>query len=576
MIYQNVIIVGGGLAGLRAAIAVNQNNVSVGLISKVHPVRSHSGQAQGGINAAMGAHVRGANDSYEKHAFDTVKGSDYLADQDAVMQLVKDAPARIIEMEHWGCPFSRTPEGRIAQRPFGGAGFPRTCYAADKTGHALLHTLYEQVVKFELSAEREQMKFYDEWFVLSLIVEEGVARGVIAMEMTSGRIEEFHADAVVIATGGAGRMYGKTTNAHINTGMGMAIPYWVGSPLKDMEFIQFHPTTLYGTNILMTEGCRGEGGFLINKDGDRFLANYEDSRKAMEVAPRDIVSRNMRNEILAGKGFENAYLGLDLRHLGEDKINERLPGIREIAIKFANCDPVKDLLPVVPAQHYTMGGIDCDSNGASSSIKGLYAAGEAACVSVHGANRLGGNSLLETIVYGEIAGRHAAEYVFSGQISRRSEAAVRDARKKAAEWIASLYEPGMGEKYGVLKSELNEAMDEDVGIFRDKEGLTRALNKVGELRSRYKNLKITSSKKNLNFDLMWAMELKGNIDVAEAVVAGALAREESRGSQSRLDFPQRNDDRWLKHTIAYYTEDGPRLEYKNVTLGLWEPKERKY
>ncbi|MBI5794735.1 MAG: FAD-binding protein, partial [Planctomycetes bacterium] len=346
MIYHNVIVVGGGLAGLRAAIELNRHNIKVAIISKVHPIRSHSVAAQGGINAPLGNHPRGAYDNWEKHAFDTVKGSDYLADQDAVIRMTKEAAERIYEMEHWGCPFSRTAEGKIAQRPFGGAGFPRTCYAADKTGHALLHTLYQQTVKFKQSAERNEIVIYEEWLVTNLVIEDGVCVGVIVLDIVSGRLEAFQAGAVIFATGGAGRIYGSSTNALINTGMGMAVPYWAGVPLKDMEFIQFHPTTLLGKNILITEGCRGEGGFLLNNKGERFLAKYSDSQRDMEVAPRDIIARNITREIMAGGGFDNSYVHLDLRHLGEEKIIQRLPGIRDICMEFVGVDPVTTPIPI--------------------------------------------------------------------------------------------------------------------------------------------------------------------------------------------------------------------------------------
>ncbi|MEK6622009.1 MAG: FAD-dependent oxidoreductase, partial [Planctomycetota bacterium] len=408
MIYHDAIVVGGGLAGLRAAIELNRNNVKVAIISRVHPTRSHSVAAQGGINAPLGNHPRGGTDNWEKHALDTVKGSDYLADQDAVIRMTKDAARRVVEMEHWGCPFSRTTEGKIAQRPFGGAGFPRACYAADKTGHALLHTLYQQTIKLKHASERNEMAIYEEWMVTDLVVEDGDCVGVIAMDMVTGRLEAFQAGVVIFATGGAGRIYGNSTNALINTGMGIALPYWAGIALKDMEFIQFHPTTILGKNILITEGCRGEGGYLLNNKGERFLANYDDSKKDMEIAPRDILARNIVREIMAGGGFDNTYVHLDLRHLGEKKIVERLPGIRAICIEFAGVDPITTPIPIQPGQHYTMGGIDCNTEG-ETTVKGFYVAGEAACVSVHGANRLGGNSLLDTIVFGAIAGGNAAK-----------------------------------------------------------------------------------------------------------------------------------------------------------------------
>jgi succinate dehydrogenase / fumarate reductase flavoprotein subunit len=511
----------------------------------------------------------------ERHAFDTVKGSDYLADQDAVWRMISDAPKRIYEMEHWGCPFDRTAEGKIAQRPFGGAGFPRTCYSADLTGHVLLHTLYEKAVQFEAAAERQEMIFYDEWMVTRLATEEGVCRGVVALDLSTGQLEAFMAEAVIFATGGAGRVYGNSTNAVINTGMGMAVPYWAGVPLKDMEFIQFHPTTLIGTNILMTEGCRGEGGYLTNNQGERFLGNYDDSRKAMEVAPRDIVSRNMTREIEGGRGFEEAYVHLDLRHLGAEKINTRLPGIRSLCLNFIGVDPIKEPIPVQPGQHYTMGGIDTNIDGASR-MEGFYAAGEGASVSVHGANRLGGNSLLETIVYGAIAGDAAGQYVLSKEVSMQGEAALGDALKQEQEKIDTLLAQEGAEDPSLIREELTQLMAKNVGVFRQKEPLQEALDKIRELQDRYKKIKLRYSGKTFNYDLKWNLELKGNLDVAEAIVAGALAREESRGSHSRLDLPKRDDEKWLKHTLAYYDPEGVRLDYSEVDLSRWEPKERKY
>jgi succinate dehydrogenase / fumarate reductase flavoprotein subunit len=575
MKYHDVVIVGGGLAGMRAALEVNMQNLRVAILSKVYPIRSHSIAAQGGVNAPLGNHPRGSHDSWERHAFDTVKGSDYLADQDAAVRMAKDAEKRIYEIEHWGCPFSRTPDGKIAQRPFGGAGFPRTCFAADKTGHALVHTLFQQVVKYEQAAERGELKIYNEWLVTSLVIEDGVCRGVIALEIATGKLEAFKADAVLFATGGCGRLYANSTNALINTGMGMAVPYWAGIPLKDMEFIQFHPTTLLGSNILMTEGCRGEGGYLTNNKGERFLANYPDSRKAMEVAPRDIVSRNMTTEILEGRAFENAYLNLDLRHLGEERIASRLPGIREICRKFLGIDPVDEPIPVQPGQHYTMGGIDVNTDSLSK-VKGFYAAGEGACVSVHGANRLGGNSLLETIVFGKIAGSHMSEYVLGKSDLGAGDKALEDALAKEEEKLKALLNSSGTENPSDLKEEMQQCMAEKVGIFRTKENLSEARQTIKELRERYKKVKLRHSGQPYNYDLMSTIELKGSLDVAEVVVAGALAREESRGSQFRRDFPKRNDEKFLKHTLASFTPDGPKLDYSNVTLGHWEPKERKY
>jgi len=576
--YHEVIVVGGGLAGLRAAIAVNERNVSVAVLSKVHPLRSHTVAAQGGVNAPLGNHPRGHYDNWEKHAYDTIKGSDFLADQDAVIRMTREAATRILEMEHWGCPFSRTPEGKIAQRPFGGAGFPRTCYVADTTGHALLHTVYEQTIKFQQAAERKEMVLYPEWLITNLVVEGEECRGLVAMEMATGRLETFLAEAVIFATGGAGRLYGNSTNALINTGMGMAVPYWAGIPLKDMEFIQFHPTTLYGKNVLITEGARGEGGFLVNNKGERFLANYPDSRKAMEVAPRDIISRNMTKEIMEGRGFEGGYLHLDLRHLGREKILARLPGIREICLEFAGIDPIDEPIPVQPGQHYTMGGIDCNTE-CETRIKGFYAAGEAACVSVHGANRLGGNSLLETLVFGQIAGDRAAEYV-QGKTQKEpalgGKKALEEALARTEEKIKKTLNSTGKEQPSKIRDEMQDLMVKDVGIFRNGHGLKEASKGLRNLKERYRDIKIDYKGRAWNQSLAMAMELEGSLDVAEAMVAGALAREESRGSHSRTDFPKRDDQNWLRHTLCFFTSEGPRLEYSEVRPGPFKVAERKY
>jgi succinate dehydrogenase flavoprotein subunit len=577
MQYHQVVIVGGGLAGMRAAIACNERNIKAAIISKVHPVRSHSVAAQGGINASLGNHPRGSHDNARKHAFDTVKGSDYLADQDAVFAMTSDAPARIYEMEHWGCPFSRTTEGRIAQRPFGGAGFPRTAYAADKTGHALIHTLYEQVVRYEQASERQEMVVYDEWEALSLFVDkEGVCRGVVAMNIATGEVEGFLADAVIFCTGGAGRIYSNTTNALINTGIGMAIPFWAGVPLKDMEFIQFHPTSLVGSNILMTEGCRGAGGFLTNKNGDRFLVNYSDSSNAMEIAPRDIVARNIWTEIQEGRGINGESVHLELMHLGEEVIMKGLPGIREICLKFLGIDPILEPIPVVPSQHYTMGGIDADAD-CKSPMPGFFAAGEGACVSVHGANRLGGNSLLETIVFGKIAGDSAVEYLEGLAETKVGEKRLKDQVKRDSSMLKDLAGGRGSEEPGDIRAELGKTMKENVGIFREKSMLSDALDKIKELQKRYRQTrKLSSSELRCNFELIDVYELGGMLDVAECIVAGAVTREESRGSQFRTDFPKRDDENWLKHTIANYDPEAVKLSYSEVTLGMFEPKERKY
>lgn len=577
---HEAIVVGGGLAGLRAAIELNRHNVRAAVLSRTHPLRSHSVAAQGGINAPLGNHPRGGHDSPERHAADTVKGSDYLADQDSVLTMTRQASERIYEMEHWGCPFSRTPEGKIAQRPFGGGAFPRTCYASDKTGQMLLHTLYQQALRFKHEAEREELVFYDEWAVLSLIVHDGRCCGVVGLDLVTGELEALSAQAVILATGGAGRIYGNSTNALINSGFGMAVAYWAGVPLKDMEFIQFHPTTLFGSNILMTEGCRGEGGYLLNAFGERFLANYEDSRRMMEVAPRDIVSRNMAREIQAGRGVKNAYLYLDLRHLGAEKINSRLPGIREICLNFASVDPIDDLIPVQPGQHYTMGGIDVDST-SRSSLPGLYAAGECACISVHGANRLGGNSLLETLSFGAIAGEMAAQDLLGqgppsqdGKIERAGVEALKKMEGKIQGLMGSHSDQGIGD----IEEELGALLVEKCGIFREERTLKEALEQVRKLKGCLKMVGLRSGGRRFNPELLGALELEGKLDLAEVIVAGALARQESRGAHYRTDFPRRDDKAWLQHTLAYYHEDGKscRLSSSPVNLEHFGLEERKY
>jgi succinate dehydrogenase / fumarate reductase flavoprotein subunit len=439
----------------------------------------------------------------------------------------------------------------------------------------LLHTLYEKAVEYEQAAERGEMIFYDEWFVTRLVVEDDTAVGIIALNTHTGELEAIKGDAIIFATGGAGRVYGKTTNALISTGLGQVIPYWAGIPLKDMEFIQFHPTTLYGTNILITEGARGEGGYLLNNKGERFLANYNDSAKAMEVAPRDIVSRNITREIMVGRGFENAYVHLDLRHLGAKKILERLPGIRDLAMHFVGIDPIEQSIPVQPGTHYTMGGIDTDENGATK-ITGFYAAGEAACVSVHGANRLGGNSLLETIVFGAIAGESAAKFILAGGSGKSGDDKLKKTLTEEDARLHDLEKSTGDEDPAKIKNELGTVMSEKAWVFRDKDTLTEGLEKIRELKNRYKSIRLKSKGRKANFDLIWSLELQGNLELAEIILMGALAREESRGSQSRTDFPKRDDENWLKHTLATYTPEGPKLSYSEVDISRWEPKERKY
>jgi succinate dehydrogenase flavoprotein subunit len=568
MPHHQLIVVGGGLAGLRAAVEAKAAGLDVAILSQVHPGRSHSGAAQGGINAALANHPDGHDDTPEKHAFDTVKGSDYLADQDATIQMTKDAPGVIFEMDHWGCPFSRFDDGRIAQRPFGGAGFPRTCYGADKTGHYLLHTLVER-------AYERRVRMYVEVFVTSLIVEEGRCRGVVAYDMINGGFHAFTADAVVMATGGAGRVYANSTNAIISTGGGAAIAYQAGVPMEDLEFIQFHPTGLLTSNILMSEACRGEGGYLVNDLGERFMARY--APKAMELAPRDITARSITTEINEGRGIGGAdYVHLDLRHLGAEKILERLPGIRDIAIHFQGVDPIEEPIPIKPVQHYTMGGIDTDVDGRTR-LPGFYAAGECACVSVHGANRLGGNSLLETIVFGRRAGMAVATDLASGAPAGDPAAAAAGAVATIEARVKELAARGAdGADPYAIRAEMIATTRDYFGVFREESVMRTGLETLRRLKERCGQIGLRNAGGVFNLDLMRTLELEGMVDLALCVAEGALARTESRGSHSRTDHPARDDEHWLKHTLAYHTPEGPRLEYAPVALGTFEPQERKY
>jgi succinate dehydrogenase / fumarate reductase flavoprotein subunit len=565
MIFHDVLVIGGGLAGLRAAIAAAEKKVDVGIVTKLYPPRSHSGQAQGGINAALANNPKAADDTPEKHGFDTIKGSDYLADQEASVFMTEQAPEAIFEIEHWGCPFSRTEEGKIAQRPFGGAGYPRTCYGTDKTGHYILQTLFEQTIKLDV-------KTYNEWVVIALVKDADACCGVITLNMHSGEVQAIGANAVIFGTGGSARMYGNTTNALTSTAFGVAIPYWAGVPLKDMEFVQFHPTSLYPSNILMTEGCRGEGGIMVNNKGERFMSKY--APKAMELGPRDIVARGVMTEILEGRGFEESYVHLDLTHLGKAKIMERLPGIREITLDFNGLDPIKDPLPIQPGTHYCMGGIDCGIDG-STPLAGFYAAGECACVSIHGANRLGGNSLLDGVVFGKKAGAAAADYVKDKPKQPRKEALDRTL-KKEREMLDRMQKANGTENPYSLNAELNKLMPLKAGLFRNEKLMSSGLEEIKALKERFKKIRPVAPGTSFNFDKIWTLEIKGNLDVAEALMAGGLARKESRGGHYRTDFEKRDDKNFLKHTIATLTPEGPKISYSDVQITKYQPVERKY
>jgi succinate dehydrogenase / fumarate reductase flavoprotein subunit len=569
----DAVIVGAGGAGLMAALNLAGHG-HVAVISKLYPIRSHTGAAQGGIGAALG---NLEEDHWEWHMFDTVKGGDYLADQDAVEILCREAVETVYELEHWGLPFSRTPDGKIAQRPFGGhtreygkAPVRRSCYAADRTGHMILQTLYQQGIK-------NQVHFYNEFHLLDLLIEQGRCAGVVALCLATGELYTFHAKAVILATGGCGRIYRVTSNALALTGDGMAVALRRGIPLEDMEFFQFHPTGIYKMGILLSEAARGEGGILRNRDGERFMQRYAPT--LLDLAPRDMVSRAIYREVQQGRGIDGKnYVHLDVRHLGSEVLDQKLPDITDFVRTYLGIDPLREPVPVQPTAHYAMGGLPTDLEGRvvidekNTPLPGLYAAGEVACVSVHGANRLGTNSLVDILVFGRRAGRHAGKY-----IEENDWVPLPPSPDGPAQDIVNQVLSGNGnERAAAIRDTLQDEMMDKAGVFREAKGLEAMQQKLRELRQRYRQVKVEDRGRKYNTELLEVIELGGMIEISEALVAGALARQESRGAHSREDFPKRDDPGWLKHTLAYQTPKGIELKFKPVTITKFEPKERKY
>ncbi len=573
---HDVVIIGGGGAGLRAAIAVAEADprLSVAIVSKVYPMRSHTVSAEGGA-----AGVIATGDTLEEHAYDTISGGDWLCDQDAVEAFITEAPEELLRLEHWGCPWSREPDGHIAVRAFGGMKKKRTWFAADKTGFHLLHTLFQTSLKYEAVTR------YDEWFVTKLLVEDGRVQGVVAIELATGRSEAITAKAIILATGGCGRVYPFTTNASIKTGDGMALAYRVGAPLKDMEFVQYHPTGLPFTGILITEAARAEGGWLLNKDGYRYLQDYNLGKpepgpvmRSMELGPRDRLSQAFVHEAEKGRTIDTPYgnvVHLDLRHLGAALIDAKLPFVRELCLKYQNIDPVTELVPVRPVVHYMMGGVHTDIDGATT-VPGLYAAGEVACVSINGANRLGSNSLPELLVFGARAGRAAAEYAASADAPRGSVLLQAEDERRRIEHDLLDRTDGR-ERIATLRDQMHQAMEEGAGIYRSAESLAKAADTLNELRERYDSLVIDDHSRTFNTELATALELSHLLDVADCILASAAQREESRGAHQRLDFPMRNDERFLAHSLAERGPDGAcQVSYLPVTITRWPPGERVY
>jgi len=568
IVTHDVLIFGAGLAGLRAAVEISQqfkDSVSIGIISKVQLNRPHSVCAEGGTAAVL---QEDEGDSLELHAWDTIKGSDFLADQDAVFKFVERCPKEILLLEHWGMPWSRRDDGRILQRPFGGHSFPRATLAADKTGFFEVQTLYDTLLQYR------NFTRYDEVFVTSILVENSKFCGLTAIDMTTGKFMVFRAKGLLIASGGLGTLYGFTTYSQTVSGDGQAIAYRAGFRLEDPEFVQFHPTGLIPSGILMTEACRGEGGYLKNSIGERFMGRYASEK--MEMAPRDIVSRSAMTEILEGRGFKGPkeldYVHLDLTHLGKDKINHRLPLIREVCMKFIGLDPILEPIPVRPVAHYSMGGIETDINGATA-VEGVWAAGEVACVSIHGANRLGSNSTAECLVWGGITGEDMVKFL-------KSDPPLPNLRMEQVDWElerieAFLHKNGTENPYDIRR-QLREVMDKYLGVFRNGEGLKKGLEEIKKLKLRFGDIYLKDNNLVYNSNLINVLETENLLDLAEIVATAALAREESRGGHARTDFPQRDDERWLKHTIVTFSKEGPKLDYKPVNISRWKPVERKY
>ena len=572
---HDVLLVGGGAAGLRAAIAIAETNpsLSVAVVSKVYPMRSHTVSAEGG---AAGALAEG--DTLDEHAYDTVSGSDWLCDQDAVEAFVQEAPRELLQLEHWGCPWSREPDGRIAVRAFGGMKNMRTWFAADKTGFHMLHSLFQTSLKYT------DITRYDEWFVTRLLVDDGRVHGVVAIDLMSGRLEAITAKSVVLCTGGCGKVFPFTTNAAINTGDGMALAYRAGAPLKDMEFVQYHPTGLPFTGILITEAARAEGGWLLNKDGYRYLQDYDLGKpeptpvlRSMELGPRDRLSQAFEYEVAKGRTIESPYgpvVNLDLRHLGEKLIETKLPMVRELCLNYERIDPVKELIPVRPVVHYMMGGVHTDINGATP-IDGLFAAGETACVTINGANRLGSNSLSECLVFGARAGKAAAEYAAGAS---RPPAVVTSQAVDEVRRLEQMRSTDRGhERIADIREEMQSTMEDSAGIFRSGDSLAKGVDQLAELQQRLDRIQLYDQTSAFNTELVAALELANILDIAETILHSAVQREESRGAHQRTDFTTRDDTRFLNHALAYRDSDGSvRIERLPVTITRWPPGERVY